>query len=264
MKFVFEENEALSTTLSEVRISAAAMVEGLVPEQQRLILPVSTEFSTLPQQDHLYILREGALSVSFEGRELFVFEAGDLVFCPHTAMTLSLLSDFATAFEVFAINDILKSPPRSTQLVRAIALYQTALAGLVAMLNKGERRTQPAIRSVAKGEVIVREGEVSDQVFTLIEGHAHVSTQGEVVGEVHADELVGVIGALCGIPRIATVTTSVDSLVMSLGKDDFIELLSLRPQTVIKLIENFARIISSSNQQLRDIKAQTKLCQGYV
>ena len=125
-------------------------------------------------------------------------------------------------------------------------------------LHRGENRASPAIRSIAKGEAIVKEGEISDQVYTLIEGHAIVSSGGETVGQVQADELIGVIGALCGIPRIATVTASVDSLVMSLPKEDFVELLALRPQTVIKLIEDFARIISESNQTLRGWKASTR------
>ncbi len=264
MKFAFEENSTLAALLERMRETCAAMLEGVVPVKAREILPVSTNLYGRPATGELYLLREGSLTVSFEDREIYLLEEGDVVFGEGAAKTpLAIQSDFATILDVYSFGDILLTPKGGKNLITLVSLNQALLAAAVAAVHRGEKKANPSIRTLAKGEVLCTEGELSDHVFTLLEGHATVSTGGETIGEIHADEMIGVIGALCGVPRIATVTASVDSLVMSLGKDDFIELLSLRPHTVIKLIENFARIISTGNQQIKDMKTQAKICQGF-
>jgi CRP/FNR family transcriptional regulator, cyclic AMP receptor protein len=255
MRFIFEENQELSLLKSQFAKAVAELINVCEPVLANTLIAAETDLSTLSERTGLYLLREGTLNVSIDNRELFVFEQGDAIFIDSEAKTqLCIKSDFATRVDFYSSNQIALGLGAGEKLMRCVILQQALLAQLIGQLFKGEQSVQPAIRSVKAGEVIIREGEISDQVFTLLEGHAQVFAAGQIVGEVNADELLGVIGALCDMPRIATVTASEDSLLMSLGKDQFIDLLSLRPHTVVKLIQDFARIISTTNQELLALK----------
>ena len=255
MRFIFEENQELIRLKTQLAKAIEGLLVGLEPTSALILIPAATDVRNHASSTGIYILREGFLSVSFDDRELFVLEEGDAVFFDaDSAAQLRTQSDFATRVDFYSAAQIAKGERSCATLISCVALQQALFAHLLALLFKGEKRSNPLVRNVKAGEVIISEGEISDQVFTLIEGHAAVSTAGHVVGEVNVDELIGVIGALCDIPRIATVTATKDSLLMSLGKDEFVDLLSLRPHTVVKLIKDFARIISSSNQELLSLK----------
>lgn len=259
MKFIFEESDEIIQIKEELVRVQGALLQGALPVQSQEVIPAETDLAELAKADGFYLLREGMLSVISNQRELFFYEEGDLLFnAQGRASTIRICSDFATKCDYYSISSFGRNPDSMKYLYQLMLLQQEMMISLVKHLHRGEKRAEPTVHSIRAGEHIVQEGVVSDRVYTLLEGHAEVTSGGEVVGEINADEIVGVIGAICGIPRIATVTATKDSLVMSLGKEDFIDLLSLRPQTIIRLIENFARIISASNKDIKEFRGKTK------
>lgn len=259
MKFMFEETEEMLRVREELALAQTALLKKALPDESQKIIPANINLVGFARSEGFFVLREGVLSVISDQRDLFIYQAGDMVFDSLSlASKVSIRGDHAVKCDFYSVDSFLRDPDGARSFCRLVRLHQEMMVVLVKHLHRGEKRTEPAIHTIRAGEHIVTEGITSDRVYLLIEGHAEVFSGGERVGEVKADEVVGVIGALCGVPRIATVTATVDSMVMSLSKEDFADLLSLRPQMVIKLIEDFARIISASNKELREFKSMSQ------
>lgn len=260
MKTISEESPEFIALANEFQRRMAALVSGIPARREGLLLSAGGDVSALTEGNEVLQLVEGVLPVLSGDRELFLLEEGDLLLAVGDRSNgLTVQSEFAVRFNLFDIDRIAQGSDAVEQLLGCLGIQQAMMAHLLLVAGRGERRLPPALRSVAQGEVFIREGEISDQVFTLVEGRAEVLSGGRVVGEVLPDELVGVIGALCGVPRIATVRATSDCLLMALGREEFIELLSLRPQTVVKLIADFARIIASGNEALRALPSGTRV-----
>lgn len=259
MKFMFEETEEMLQVKEELGLAQSALLKKAFPEEAQKIIPANINLVGFAKSEGFFVLREGVLSVLSDQRELFMYQPGDIVFDSLSlASKVSIRGEFPVKCDFYPIESFLRVADGARSFCRLVRLHQEMMVVLVKHLHRGEKRAEPSIHTIRAGEHIVTEGVTSDRVYALLEGHADVFSGGERVGEVKADEAVGVIGALCGIPRIATVTASVDCMVMSLSKDDFVDLLSLRPQMVIKLIEDFARVISASNNELREYRAKSK------
>lgn len=72
----------------------------------------------------------------------------------------------------------------------------------------------------ARGEMIIRQGEDTKNVFFLLDGHAKVTVNNKTVGEIKANQAFGEFSAIAGEKRsaniIATQTCKVISFSLSL------------------------------------------------
>ena len=103
---------------------------------------------------------------------------------------------------------------------------------------------------VRAGQTLCRQGEVAEQCFIVVSGHADVFMDGALVAEVHDGELIGEL-ALLGGPRRrnATVIAGSDMRVLALSRREFSSLnaASLTVQqrvlgaAIRRLIENAQR-----------------------
>jgi predicted acylesterase/phospholipase RssA/CRP-like cAMP-binding protein len=80
-----------------------------------------------------------------------------------------------------------------------------------------------AARVVERGEVLVREGDVEDDVYELVEGSLEVLRGPELacIDSVGPGETVGEVAALAGLPRTATVRAREPSLVRSIDRASY-------------------------------------------
>jgi ABC-type sulfate/molybdate transport systems ATPase subunit len=78
-----------------------------------------------------------------------------------------------------------------------------------------------ARRQFMPGEVIIREGEIGEELFLISEGEVEVERAGHEVARLGAGDFFGELALMSGNPRNATVTATrpVDTYI--LGKDDF-------------------------------------------
>src|SRR6478672_1404513 len=76
--------------------------------------------------------------------------------------------------------------------------------------------------TVVAGEVVVAEGQDSDQFFVIESGLVEVTHDGAVLRQEGPGEFFGEIGLLRDVPRTATVTAVEDTVLMALGRDEFL------------------------------------------
>lgn len=109
-------------------------------------------------------------------------------------------------------------PVRELALLRANRVF-AALPG--PQLETVARRMQWL--SPRAGAVLIREGDPGDRYYILVEGSLRVTAGGAFLSEWRRPgDGLGEIALVRGIPRTATVTASSPSIVLALGRDDFL------------------------------------------
>jgi CRP/FNR family cyclic AMP-dependent transcriptional regulator len=103
---------------------------------------------------------------------------------------------------------------------------------LFASLSPDELRTvAPAAReaNVAAGEILLSQATPGREVLVLIDGAATVERDGVVIASVGSGEVIGEIGVLTRMSRMATVTTTAPSRLLVIEADAFRSLMERIP-----------------------------------
>ena len=86
---------------------------------------------------------------------------------------------------------------------------------------------------VEVGKVLCQQDQTSNDLFIILQGEVEITgntdTSHKPLGKLGAGELFGEISALFSVPRIASVVATKPSVILQLGKDDFINLLERSP-----------------------------------
>ncbi len=72
------------------------------------------------------------------------------------------------------------------------------------------------------GTVVVAEGEAADRFFLIEQGRVEVTQGGRLLRHQGPGEFFGEIGLLRDVPRTATVTAAEDTVLLVLGRSDFL------------------------------------------
>ena len=117
-------------------------------------------------------------------------------------------------------------PTRALGLLRAVPFFEMLAPP---QLETVVRRTRWL--TVEPGEVIIREGDVGDAYYVLESGALSITQRDRHLRTVaQRGDGVGEIALLQGIPRTATVTAIRPSVLLVLGRADFLEALTGHPQ----------------------------------
>jgi CRP-like cAMP-binding protein len=88
-----------------------------------------------------------------------------------------------------------------------------------------------------KGEIVLKEGDVSDEIYFIVNGNCNVVVGRKVVGKLGSQQVFGEIASLVNSPRTATVRSTEDTLtiVFKLAFDE----VSIYPYAFAILFRNF-------------------------
>lgn len=247
---VHELNAKCKTLLADI-------LGDVSPMREAVTIPAETELFREPlSEGGLFLLKEGALSHAREDRVVFFYEEGDLVGLEHCLGSSlgKIRSDFAVIVDEYDRGALLAHISAHPNLLMSWSEYLTCQIGLFTTicggLMKVETKTAPDFKSYQQGDVIIEQGAVDTDVYTLIDGHADAFVDSVKVGEIQTDEVFGAIAALMDVPRTATVVATCDSTVLAIPKKNFIDLIEARPATVLKMVEDMASKIVSLNARL--------------
>jgi len=183
---------------------------------------------------------------------LFVFEEGDLIGTEilFGFADANISAEFAVRADIFERAALFRgicAHGAMSHWTEYLTCRLNAQTVVLAALGKGDRDFSPEIKNYAAGETIIYEETAATDVYTLIQGHADVKVKGVKVGEVLTDEIFGALAALTNTVRTASVVASTHTIVLSLKRDKFLDLMRKRPETVLKMVENMARTIVDLN-----------------
>ena len=262
MQTTFESPPEAKLFFERSRAALSKFLSLVNPTQKSIVIRITNDLYAEPErQGKLYLLTEGMLSLSVQGEIVFTIEEGDLLGLENLFFSsdAKFSGEFAVRADEYTKEEILRvaaTPEGGALWSEYLALRLNGETLIIAALGKGEKNFTPDIRSYKAGEVIIVEGSKATEVYTLLKGHANVTVKGIVVGEILADELFGVLAALTNTPRTASVTASTNSLVLSLDKEKFLDLMYKRPALVLNMVENMSRTIVSLNQRVVNLSVE--------
>ena len=109
----------------------------------------------------------------------------------------------------------------STTVLRSLPIFDTLDDGRLAPIAR-----VASLRHAARGSVVVREGDRTDNIYFVVNGHLKVSVSDDEGREVILSilgpgELFGEMGVLDNNPRSATITATHSSDLVTINKADF-------------------------------------------
>ena len=110
-------------------------------------------------------------------------------------------------------------------------------------------------RRYRKGAIIVTEGDPGETLFFIKDGAAKVTRAGEdgrevILAFLRPDDLFGELSILDGLERSANVIAIDDSEVYFIERRDFLDLIQRYPALSAQLLQELARRIRASDQQI--------------
>lgn len=252
------------------------LIQSLGVEGQDLRVDRQYDLIKLAREQRCLLqIIEGSAAYRVQGKTLFFLNEGDLCGQEQLSEELkpTLVSDFAVVARAYPLDEakrlrrVLSNDSQhfeiwSEPLLQFLVLRHYTICSVLRDTLKDEVSIAPDFRSYRAGDLIIEEGAQDTDVYTLVEGQAEVSIGGVEVGEIQHDEIFGMIAAITGTPRSATVRARGAATVLVVPKEQFLDLITNRPIAVLKLIEDMARVILSLNQTVVEAAGMRKLGQG--
>ncbi|WP_428241847.1 cyclic nucleotide-binding domain-containing protein [Gynuella sp.] len=258
MYFLGERPEYTEQLFNRIRKISRHLFADL-PEPDEIISLAEVE--DLYQQygsDSLYIVAVGTIQGSYEDNTVIVYEEGDLIGLTncYDLPSLTLTSEDQVELKKYDATKLLRFV---TETRERQSIWTSYLVSINAVLTesysrdlKSQTHLSTGFLHFSKGEVIIREGDDANDVYTIMQGRADVFVEGIKVGEVLRDEIFGAMAVFTSSKRSASVIAAEDCTVLAVPKNEFVSLIQNHPETTMTLIENMARCIISLNTQLAE------------
>lgn len=91
-------------------------------------------------------------------------------------------------------------------------------------------------RELKRGDILFREGDPGDAIHILYSGALHVSSEGVRLTTLGQGSHLGEVAFMDGLGRSATVTAAEDAILLSIGRDDFQELIRSDPPLATRVL----------------------------
>ena len=88
----------------------------------------------------------------------------------------------------------------------------------------------------APGEAIIREGDPGDAFYVITAGNAVVAQNGTQLRELGEGDFFGEISLIDGQPRSATITATDEVSALTLGRDQFQQLIDEHPSVRLEVL----------------------------
>ncbi|MDH4113276.1 MAG: cyclic nucleotide-binding domain-containing protein [Actinomycetota bacterium] len=133
--------------------------------------------------------------------------------------------------------------PKRTKRQSAIALAGVPLFADFSKKHLARLARDTDELSFGPGEAVVREGELGETLFVVLEGEGKVVRRNKKVGTVVPGEFFGELSAIDAQPRSASVVAVTPMRVLRLFRRHLLALLDDEPQLTIKLLDGIVRRI---------------------
>ncbi len=244
----------------QYRKLVASLLEAVDMHSEPMQVPATREGNFRGfDADKMFVITEGSLTARYQGRTVYILEAGDILLPDITGTsdldaTVFYGSDAGATLACYPalefMRKVLTEPVAMRVWTRLLITYSGIMVRIAAASIEGERLAMPGFEVYQPGEVIIRQGESADFVFNLLSGSAEVLVDDVVVGRVEEGEIFGAMAALTNAQRSATVRAFNACSVAKVPRDQFTELIKNNPATIHGLLVDMANSIVNLNEQL--------------
>jgi len=190
---------------------------------------------------------EGLMGLAIDGNRLVAIEPGD-AWLGHPGSRLNWFQEGAITIDIWHWSDVPED-----YIPTLISGFHDSLLELLHYNAQLPQDPAPGFEFFRSGDVIIREGEVADCVYTLIQGRAKVVRDGTQLGVAREGEILGLQAMLLNSTRTATVVAEGNCSAVRVDYDRFQNLIASRPELVVSTLETMAKQIERMNQRLLQI-----------
>ena len=101
-------------------------------------------------------------------------------------------------------------------------------------------RHSPEFLEIRSGEVLLKEGDVGNEMYVLIEGTAKIEYRGMFFAEIGPGDFVGELAVIDGSPRLATTTAVTDCRFVAINRARFEFLVAETPNLAVEVMRVLA------------------------
>lgn len=219
--------------------------------------PTKDAFKDGMQPGMTYLVRGGMINMRCQKRKLFTWDEGDLILpdaAPDAEDTITYAIDSAALLTGYSTLELVRAALANDDTARLwtrILMTQLGiLTRLLAAEVEEETQTTPGFAYFMPGDIIIRQGDPADYVFSLFEGSAEVVVDEISVGVVNEGEVLGALAVLTHAPRSATVKAKTRCSVVKVPKEQFKDLIRTNPTMIHGLLTDMAGQIKKLNTQV--------------
>lgn len=208
--------------------------------------------------NQLFLINDGMLHMCHNHTQLASYDEGDLIglICAFDLPCPVICTDEFVELTPINRDDFLRHVYSDKRLVHYwshMLMCQNALMmHFLARIAKEDIKPAAGFQNIEAGGLIIRQGDIAEHVYTIIDGCADVFVDDVKVGEINTDEVFGAMAAFTGEERSATVIAQTECSIMTVPVEDFVVLIEAQPVAAVNLIKGMARQIRSLNQKLVD------------
>lgn len=256
-----DHDPQLRSLADQTRRLADDILKDLPADGEPIGLDSTSDLLASQPPARLFRITAGRLNMLHNGKVIGVIEAGDLVGLSRSLQLPEgpLQSEGPVEAVPYQRDALLRHVGSSAALQRSWTCYLVSVSSFhrscLARLVPAHFKPAMGFLDFEAGEVIIREGDDPDCVYTLLEGSADASHKGVKVGEIRTQEIFGAMAVFTGQKRSATVTATSDCSVLAVRKKDFLDLVVQQPQICLNLVEEMAEKINHLNRQLLELQA---------
>jgi CRP-like cAMP-binding protein len=139
--------------------------------------------------------------------------------------------------------------PRRTRRQTAIALAGVPMFADFTKRHLNRLASEADELTFQPGQTVVREGDLGETLFVVLEGEAKVVRHKKKVGEVLPGDFFGELSAIDGGPRTASVIAVTPLRVLRLFRRTLTSLIEDEPQVTMKLMDGITRRLRQVQRQ---------------
>ena len=109
-------------------------------------------------------------------------------------------------------------------------------------------RHSPEFLEIRSGEVLLKEGDVGEEMYVLIEGTAKIEYRGMFFAEIGPGDFVGELAVIDGSPRLATTTAVTDCRFVAINRPRFEFLVAETPNFALEVMRVLAQRIRRTDE----------------
>ncbi len=249
-------HEAIETLSARMQQLTKGLLDGFPMEQEPLSLEGVDDIYQHFDKDKIFLITDGMLHLSHNGENIVSFDEGDLIGfaqafdLPFPVLRADEFVEVKLIDRDAFLRHVYSDKRRQHYWSHYLLCQNSMLMNHVAQLTQEQTRPVAGFQNCQPGDVIIKEGDEAEHVYTIISGEADVFADGIKVGEIGVDEVFGAMAVFTGEKRSATVQARTACTIMAVPQADFVHLIEAQPKAAVNLIDNLARRIVAMNQQL--------------
>jgi CRP/FNR family transcriptional regulator, cyclic AMP receptor protein len=158
-----------------------------------------------------------------------------------------VVAGFARAALDALASDVSEDHPMHSTIEKILFLKSTPLFKDVASEDLAPLARVAGVETFPPGARIFAEGEVGDSLFVVISGGVLVSVGGKPIASLGPGEAFGEMSVLDASPRSATVTAESETVALSIGSEEFYEILHEQVEIAEGVIRTLTRRLRDAN-----------------